>query len=99
MTGMAAVAPRDAMGRIVLRTVLIVVATAITLYIIYLLRKPISWLVIASFIAIAMSGPVNFLQRRMKRGLAIALSYVALLMIPIGLGALLVPAMVNQVDE
>jgi predicted PurR-regulated permease PerM len=42
--------------RIILRAVLIVVAVVIVLYVIYQLRRPISWLVIAAFIAIALSG-------------------------------------------
>ena len=99
MTGMAAVAPRDPLGKMVLRTVLIVVATALTLWVIFLLRRPITWLVIAAFIAVAMGGPVNLLQRRMKRGFAIALAYLALIMIPIGLGAALIPSVVNQIEE
>ena len=45
--------------RIILRAVLIVVAVVMVLYVIYQLRRPISWLVIAAFIAIALSGPVN----------------------------------------
>ncbi len=97
MTGV--VAPRDPIGRIVLRTVLIVVATALTLYLLYLLRRPLTWLVIAAFIAVAMSGPVNLLQRRMRRGFAIALAYIALTLVPIGLGAMLIPSMVNQIEN
>ena len=96
---MAVMTPRDPLGRAVLRTVLTVVAVALALYLIYLLRQPISWLVIAAFIAVAMSGPVNLLQRRMKRGLAIALAYGALILIPIGLGALLIPNIVGQVED
>jgi predicted PurR-regulated permease PerM len=96
---MAVMTPRDPLGRAALRTVLIVVAVALTLYLIYLLQKPLTWLVIAAFIAIAMSGPVNLLQRHMKRGLAIALAYLALVMIPIALGALLIPSLVNQIED
>ncbi|MGH2989765.1 MAG: AI-2E family transporter, partial [Solirubrobacterales bacterium] len=69
------------------------------LYIIYLLRKPISWLVIAAFIAIAVSGPVNYLTQWMRRGLAIAVVYLILILIPIGIGSLLVPSFVNQAEE
>ena len=76
--------PRDPLGRAVLRSVLIVVSVAIVLYLIVLLQRPLTWLVIAAFIAIAMSGPVNLLERHMKRGLAVALAYAALVMIPIG---------------
>ena len=96
---MAVMTPRDAFGRAVLRTVLTVVAVVICLYLIYLLREPITWLVIATFIAVAMSGPVNLLHRYMKRGLAIALAYIALITIPIALGALIIPSMVDQIKD
>jgi predicted PurR-regulated permease PerM len=95
---MAVMTPRDPVGRVVLRTVLIVVAVALTLYVIYLLRTPLTWLVIAAFLAVALSGPVNLLQRHMKRGLAIAIVYGLLVLIPIGLGALLIPNIVGQVE-
>jgi predicted PurR-regulated permease PerM len=89
----------ESTSRLILRTVLIVVAVALVLYVIYLLRKPLSWLVIAAFIAVAVSGPVNVLSRRMKRGFAIALVYITLLLIPIALGALLIPSLVNQAED
>jgi predicted PurR-regulated permease PerM len=85
--------------RIVLRTVLIVVAAVLTLYVVYLLQRPLSWIVVAGFIAIAASGPVNFFTRWMKRGLAIALVYALLVVVPLGLGVLLVPPMVNQAED
>ncbi|HXV52473.1 MAG TPA: AI-2E family transporter [Solirubrobacterales bacterium] len=96
---MAVMTPRDPLGKAILRAVLIVVAVALALYLIVLLRKPITWLVIAAFIAVAMSGPVNLLARRMRRGLAIAIAYSALVMIPIGLGALLIPSLVGQIEN
>ena len=85
--------------RAILRNVLIVVAVAIVLYLIYLLRRPLSWLVIAAFIAIAVSGPVNFLSQWMRRGLAIALVYIALILIPVGIGALIIPGLVSQGED
>ena len=85
--------------RTVLRTVLIVVTVVLTLYVIYLLRKPLGWVVIAGFIAIAASGPVGFFSRRMKRGLAIALVYFLLVMLPVLLGALIIPPIVNQAED
>jgi predicted PurR-regulated permease PerM len=89
----------DSTTRTILRAVLIVVAVVLVLYVIYLLRKPLSWLVIAAFIAIAVSGPVNLLSRHMRRGLAIAIVYVTLILIPIGIGALIVPGLVSQAEE
>ena len=52
--------------------VLVVLTIILTLYLVYLLREPLTWIFIAGFLAIALSGPVNLLQRHMKRGLAIA---------------------------
>src|SRR4051812_8958090 len=85
--------------RTVLRTVLIVVTVVLTLYVMYLLRKPIGWLLIATFIAVALSGPVNVLHRHMRRGFAITLIYIGLLLVPIGLGALVIPPVVTQVEN
>jgi predicted PurR-regulated permease PerM len=46
-----------------------------------------------------MSGPVNLLARYMRRGLAIFLSYLGLLAVPVLLGAILVPPIVNGVND
>jgi len=86
-------------ARAVVRTVLIVVAVLLTLYLIYLLRKPIGWLLIATFLAVALSGPVNLLHRHMRRGFAIAIVYLGLLMIPVGIGALIVPPIVTGAED
>jgi predicted PurR-regulated permease PerM len=96
---MAVMTPRDPFGRAVLRAVLIIVVVALVLYVIVLLRRPITWIVIAAFLAIAMSGPVNLLQRRMKRGLAVALAYSVLVLIPVGIAAALIPSIVGQTED
>jgi predicted PurR-regulated permease PerM len=89
-------AARDTISpRAVAQTVLTAVLVVLALYLVYLLRKPIGWLLIATFLAIALSGPVNFLNRRMRRGFAIAIVYVGLMLIPIGIGAIVVPPIVN----
>ena len=85
--------------RTVLRTVLTVLAVVFAVYIVYLLRKPLSWLVIAAFIAIAVSGPVSLLARRVRRGFAIAIVYLALVAVPLLLAALLIPPLVSQGEE
>ena len=77
--------------RLVVRTVLIVVCIVLILYVIYLLRRPIGWLLVATFLAVALSGPVNVFNRYMRRGFAIALVYLGLLAFPIALGAVIVP--------
>ena len=82
--------------RAIVRIVLTVVACVLALYIIYVLRRPLTWIFIAGFIAIALSGPVNFLQRRMRRGLAVALVYAALVLVPVLIMAALIPPIVTQ---
>ncbi|HYI18790.1 MAG TPA: AI-2E family transporter [Solirubrobacteraceae bacterium] len=82
-----------------LRIILTVVLVVLSLYLIFLLRKPLTWIFIAGFLAIALSGPVNFLARRMKRGLAIALVYVVLILLPVLIGAMLVPPVVEQLNN
>lgn len=83
----------------VLRSVLTVLAVIVTVYVVYLLRTPITWLIIAGFLAIAVSGPIAALSRRMPRGLAIATVYSALIAVPLVLAALLIPPLVSQGEE
>jgi predicted PurR-regulated permease PerM len=85
--------------RDIVRIVLVVVCVAITLYLLWLLRKPISWLLIATFLAIALSPPVNALNRHMRRGFAIALTYLGLLAVPVLLIALIVPPLITEANN
>ena len=85
--------------RSILRTVLIIVSVALALYVIYLLRTPLSWLVIAAFIAVATAGPVALLSRRMKRGIAIGIVYISIVLFPVLLGALLLPPVVTGFEQ
>jgi predicted PurR-regulated permease PerM len=85
--------------RAILRTVLVVVSVVLTLVLIYILRKPLTWIFIAGFIAIALSGPITFLERWMKRGLAVALVYILLILTPFALIGLLVPPIVTQANN
>lgn len=85
--------------RTIVRVVLTVVGVLLALYLVYLLRKPIGWIFAAAFLAVALSGPVNGLSRHMKRGFAIALVYVGLLLVPILIMAAIVPPIVTQLDS
>lgn len=89
----------DVTSRVILRVVLIVVGVGLALYLIYLLRKPLTWIVIAAFIAVAISGPINRLSRHMRRGFAVLIAYLCLFAIPVGLGAIIVPPIVNGVND
>jgi predicted PurR-regulated permease PerM len=79
--------------------VLTVVAVLVLLYLIYQLRKPLTWLFIAMFLAVALSRPVNFLNRYVRRGFAIGVVYLGLLGVVVALGALLIPPIVNQAND
>jgi len=85
--------------RTVVRIVLVVVCVVIVLYLLWLLRKPIGWILIATFLAVALSPPVNWLARRMKRGFAIAIVYLGLLLIPILLIAAIVPPLITEANN
>ena len=89
----------EAPAKAIVRIVLIIVAVAVCLYVLYLLRKPISWVLIAIFLTVALSGPVNWLDQRMRRGFAIALVYLGLLAVPLMLAALIVPPLVNEASD
>ncbi len=90
--------------RSILRVVAVVVLSGIALYLIYRLRKPLTWLVIGAFLAVALSAPVNMLQKRVRRrGFAITIVYFGLILVPVMFAAILVPPIVqetqNLIDE
>jgi predicted PurR-regulated permease PerM len=86
-------------AKAIARIVLIIVGVLVSLYLLYQLRQPITWLIISIFLAVALSRPVNFLNRYMKRGFAIATVYVGLLAAIVALGLLLIPPIVTQVND
>jgi predicted PurR-regulated permease PerM len=84
---------------ITVRVVAVVVLAVLALYLVYLLRRPLGWLTLAGFIAVAASGPVRYLERWMRRGLAIALVYTAVILMPFVIAAVLVPPIVDQANN
>ena len=85
--------------RDIVRIVLTVVCVVVTLYLLWTLRKPIGWLLAAVFLATALSPPVNYLARSMKRGFAIAITYLGLLLVPILLISLIVPPLISEANN
>jgi predicted PurR-regulated permease PerM len=79
------------------RTVWTVVVTVFTIYLIYRLKTQLAWIVIAAFVAIAVSGPVNVLARRMKRGFAIGIVYATIVVVPVVLAIIFVPPLITSV--
>ena len=85
--------------RDIVRIVLTVVFVVVTLYLLWTLRKPIGWLLAAVFLATALSPTVNYLSRSMKRGFAIAITYLGLLLVPILLISLIVPPLISEANN
>jgi predicted PurR-regulated permease PerM len=91
--------PEESFNRMVLRVLLVVLAVVGALALVWLLRKPLSWLVLALFVAVAMSRPVNRLEQRMPRGAAIAMSYLLLLAVPLTIAGMITPTIVNGAND
>jgi predicted PurR-regulated permease PerM len=82
--------------RTIVKVIAIVLTVILTIVLVRLLWQPIAWILIAMFLAIALSGPVNLLARRMRRGLAITVVYVTVLLVPVAIASLIVPPLVRQ---
>jgi len=85
--------------RAVVRVVLTVVAMAAALGLLYLLRNVLALILIATFVAVALGPAVDVIDHhRIPRGLAIILVYAAILLAFVGIGLLIVPPVVDEVD-
>jgi predicted PurR-regulated permease PerM len=86
----------ESFDRKVIRVVVTVIIAVLAIYLIYLLQKPLIWLTIALFVAIAVSGPVRMLSQHMPRNAAIGVVYSLIVLIPLALGAILLPPLVSS---
>jgi len=93
------VAPREPTVRGILRIVLTVVLSAVAIYLVYLLRTPLGWLFLATFLAVSVAAPVNRLSKRMPRGGAIAVVYLLLILVPLGIAAIMIPPAVQATSD
>ncbi len=86
-------------ARAVFRAVLVVLAVAAALFILFRLRLVVEAVGISIFISVALAPPVAWVQRRgVPRALAILLVYVSLFGGLFGLGLVLVPPIVDGVE-
>jgi predicted PurR-regulated permease PerM len=85
--------------RTIFRIVLIVVLAAVSLLLLWHLRGPLTWVFLAVFIAVALSAPVDFLTQYMRRGFAIALVFLGLVLIPVGLASVVLPPVVDSASS
>jgi predicted PurR-regulated permease PerM len=79
----------------------ILILVGIALYVLWVARHVLSWLLIALFLALALNPAVEWLQRHgiPRRGLAAGVVFVFALVVIGGLAALFIPTLVDQVNS
>src|SRR5262245_25571348 len=79
----------------------ILILVGISLYVIWVARHILSWVLIALFLALALNPAVEWVQRRgvSRRGAASGIVFLAALIVIGGLAALFIPTLVDQVNN
>jgi predicted PurR-regulated permease PerM len=87
--------------RTVLGVVLLVIAVAVLLQLLWMAREVITWILIAAFLALALNPLVQLFQRRgiRRRGLAAGLTFVLAVGAVAGLGTAFVPILVDEIGQ
>jgi len=87
-------------ARAVAKIILVAAAVLGVLYFLFLIRQVIGAFVIALFLAVALGPAVGFFERRrLPRALAILVVYVFMLLTVFGIGLLVVPPVVNEINN
>jgi predicted PurR-regulated permease PerM len=87
--------------RTVLMVVAILLAVAAALKALFIATQVITWVLIALFLALALNAPVDWLQAHgvRRRGLAVASVLISSLLVIVGVGALFIPTLINQIND
>src|SRR3954467_14592274 len=86
--------------RTIARIVLTVVVTLGTLYLLYQVRSVLLLIFIAAFLAVALGPPVYWFRRRgVPRAVSILLVYLLIAGGIFGVGLLVIPRVVSEVDQ
>jgi predicted PurR-regulated permease PerM len=90
----------DFRPRTIMRVLLIVIAVAVTLEVIWIARHVLAWVVIALFLALALAPLVGWIERRTHLGRApsIAIAYVLVLIVVVAVGASFLPKLIDEVN-
>src|SRR5215213_4447779 len=94
-------APTSQVVRTVAAALLTAVVVLVALFLLWQVRTFLGWLVIALFLAAVLNPAVNWLQRRhrlMKRPLAIALTYLGVLVVVLFVVVIFLPLLVDQIN-
>jgi predicted PurR-regulated permease PerM len=87
--------------RTILSVLAILLLVGIVLWIVWISRHVLTWVLISLFLALALNPLVDWLQRHgvRRRGVAVGIAYLAALGAIAGLAALFVPTIVDQVNN
>jgi predicted PurR-regulated permease PerM len=79
----------------------VLVGVGVALWVLWVSRRVLVWTFVSVFLAVALSPAVDALQRRGvgRRGTAAAIVYLVVTLVIVGLGALIVPTLIQQVDD
>jgi predicted PurR-regulated permease PerM len=87
-------------SRAIAKVILVSAAVLLGLYLLYLIRQILGMLFISMFLAVALGPAVDFFHRgRVPRWGAIVLVYLSIALAVFGVGLLIVPPIVSQVDK
>ena len=88
-------------ARTILTVLLIVIAVWALLQVVLITRDVLTWILVALFLAIALSPAVDWLQRKgiRRRGYAVALTALAVAGVVALIGWLVIPQLVDQVNQ
>ena len=94
-------APTSQVARTVAVALLTAVVVLVALFLLWQVRTFVGWFVIALFLAAVLNPVVNWLQQRhrlIKRPLAIALTYVGLVVVLLFVVVIFLPLLVDQIN-
>ncbi len=86
-------------GRQIAKTVLVVVGVLASLYVLWQVREVLMMVFIALFVAVALGPAVDIYDRVMPRWLAILGVYLTIGLAVVGVGLLVVPPVVDEVNQ
>src|SRR3954468_17426394 len=87
--------------RNVLSNVSLLIGVAIVLWVVWIARTVVVWIIIATFLAVALNPAVAWLQRHgvRRRGPAVGIIFVLALGVIAGAAALIIPTLIRQVTD
>ncbi|MDQ3849370.1 MAG: AI-2E family transporter, partial [Actinomycetota bacterium] len=87
--------------RTVFTVAVVLLGVLLATWIIWVSRRVLVWALVSLFLALALNPAVDALQRRglRRRGVAVALVYLLVIAFLAGIGALIVPTLVQQVND